>query len=122
MGFNTGAIRRQDVDIFDQIAYGFSTATVGAILNGAAATISVNVPGVGVSTTQPWAQLAFWTSAALGNLVVDARIASANTVTLVIHNNSGGTITPPASTAYGVVFGRLNQRYTTPNTPGGTTG
>ena len=125
MGFNPGAVERSDVDIFDRTAYGWTQATTGAIAAGANATVTITVPGVTTAAgigQQPWVVIGAWTSANIGNLIFNAFVSGVNTVTFIIHNNSGGSITPPANTNYGVVFGRLNPRFTQPNTPGGTTG
>jgi hypothetical protein len=122
MGFNPGAIERQFNDVFDRVAYGWSVATTGAIAAGAQATVTITVPGVVVSGTQPWAPIAVWSSVYPGAVDMNGFVSAANTVVLLITNNSGGSITPPASTTYGIVMGRLNQRFTQPNTAGGTSG
>jgi hypothetical protein len=125
MGINMGSVERQFDDIFDRTAYGFTTATTGAITTGNQVTVSINVPGVTLPATgnaQPWASIAEWTSVSIGALTIWSYVSAANTVTMIISNDSGGTITPPANTVYGVVFGRLNLRFATPNVAGGTTG
>jgi hypothetical protein len=125
MGFNPGATERQFDDVFDRTVYGWATASTGAIATGAQATVTITVPGITLPSTgnaQPWASIAEWTNVAIGNLTVYSFVSAANTVTMVIANNSGGSITPPANTQYGVVYGRLNPRFIQPNTAGGTSG
>jgi len=122
MGFNPGAIERQFNDVYDRVAYGWAVASAGAITAGTQATVTITVPGVGVSATQPWVPIAVWSSVYPGAVDMNGFVSAANTVVLLITNNSAGTITPPASTTYGVVMGRLNQRFTQPNTAGGTSG
>jgi hypothetical protein len=125
MGFNPGPIERQDVDIWDRTSYGWTQATTGGITTGSSATVTVTVPGATTAAgigQQPWVLLSIWTSTYIGNLIIEAYISAANTATVIIHNNSGGTITPPANTNYGVIFGRINPRFTQPNVPGGTSG
>lgn len=128
MGFNPGAIRRQDVDIYDLISYGYTTTAVGGVLTGGNATVVITVPGVtlpangALPNSQTWFPLAVWTSQNIGNLLINAFVSGTNQVTFILHNNSGGTITPPANTAYGVIMARLHQRFTTPNLAGGSAG
>jgi hypothetical protein len=125
MGFNPGAVERQLEDVWDRVASGWTQATTGAIANGASATVTITVPGVTTAAgigQQPWVLLSAWTSVNIGNLVFDAFVSGTNTVTFIIHNNSGGTITPPSNTNYGVIMGRLNPRFTQPNVAGGTSG
>jgi hypothetical protein len=128
MGYNLGPQGRSFDDVFERVATGFTTSTVGAITTGTQATVTVTVNGVGLPTSgaipsnNVWTELGVWTSVYIGALDIGAYVSAANTVTIVIQNNSGSTITPPASTVYGVIMGRINQRYTQPNTPGGTSG
>jgi hypothetical protein len=122
MGFNAGPTERRFVDVFDRIVSGYTTATAGAITAGSQASVSITVPGVSTGGSQPWTQITVWSSVYPGAVDLEGFVSATNTVTLLITNNSGGTITPPANTVYGVVMGRLNPRVTQPNLPGGTSG
>jgi hypothetical protein len=96
---------RQFQGLFKEILTGSAVASPGAITTGTQGSVAVTVPGAAVGD----AVIAVWPSAYLGALCLGAEVSAANTVTVLITNNSGGTLTPPASTAYYVVVAKLTQ-------------
>ena len=95
---------RQFRGVYTKVAAGFTTTDVTSIANGAQATVTVTVPGVALDGT--WVVDGIATSADPGALDIGARVTAANTVVVVLQNNSGGAIDPPSLT-YRVVAMKL---------------
>lgn len=114
MATNNPNLRRQFPDVFDLVAGGWATASPGAIANNASGSVAITVTGV--DTSGAWCEVAVSTTATnlqVAGVSFQAQATAANTVTLTITNNSGGSITPTASSKYIVVMGKLNVRFTT---------
>ena len=97
--------RRQWQDIFQEVLTGFAVATVGAIITGTQGTVTISVPGVvpGDIMVEGGAAGTY-----LGAVSIDGAVSANDTVTLFLQNNSGTTVTPPASTTYFAVCGKVN--------------
>ena len=106
--------RRQFQDVFSEIASGFTVASPTAIANGAIGSVSISVPGVtNDGTWEPLAELTNASNLAVAGVNLYASVSAANTVTMTIQNNSGGSITPTASSKYIVVLGHVSEKFTT---------
>lgn len=108
----TAAVGRQFDDVFTKIASGYTIASPTAIANGATSTVAITIPGVALDGT--WEAFVETTSATNLNVAgvnLFATVTAANTVTMTILNNSGGSITPTASSKYIAVLGKLNPRF-----------
>lgn len=104
--------RRQFPDVFTNIASGYAVASPTAITTGSTGSVAISVPGVTVGGF--WEALAELTSAATLNVAgvnLYATVTAAGVVTMTIQNNSGGTITPTASSKYVVVLGQLDTKF-----------
>lgn len=103
--------RRQFQDLFTQIASGWVTASPTAVASAASTTVTITVPGVAADGT--WEVISDTNTATnLGSFTITGNVSGANTVTLVLINNSGGSITPTAGAKYVVVCGKLDVRFT----------
>lgn len=100
---------RQFRGIYEKVAVGSTTVDVASIANGAQGTVTVTVPGVALDGT--WVVDGVATSADPGALGVSGRITAANTVVVLLGNNSGGAI-DPASMTYRVVAMKIAQHMT----------
>lgn len=92
--------------IYEKVAVGFTTVDVASIATGAQAVVTVTVPGVALDGT--WVVDGVATSADPGAVEVSGRITAANTVVVMLQNNSGGAV-DPASMTYRVVAMKLAQ-------------
>lgn len=105
----TGPMPRQFRGVYVQVSTGFTTADVTSIAAGAQGTVTVTVPGVALDGT--WVIDGVSTTADPGALDIGARVTAANTVVVVLQNNSGGAIDPPSLT-YRVVAMKLEKSLT----------
>lgn len=96
--------RRQFQDVFSEVFSGTVVASVGIVATQARGTQAVTVPGVLVSDVC----IGVYASADPGSLIMYGKVTAADTVTIVFENNTAGGITPPASTTYSVIVGRVN--------------
>lgn len=97
-------------DVYKDILGASKVVSVGAVGAGTTNTSNtITVPGVAVGDPV----ITVSASASLGAVVLSAEVTAADTVTLKVANTTAGSITPPASTTYSVVVGKLNAEVTT---------
>jgi hypothetical protein len=97
-------IQQDDGTIRDRLTFqpddAFGVAwTPGTISNGASASTTLTVTGV----VPGWIALASF-SLSIGNMSISAAVTTANTVTVVISNNTGGSVTLGAGTVRALVI------------------
>ena len=97
-------IQQDDETIRDRLTFqpddAFGVAwTPGTIANGASASTTLTVTGV----VTGWIALASF-SLSIGNMSISAAVTTANTVTVVISNNTGGSVTLGAGTVRALVI------------------
>lgn len=102
----TGPMPRQFRGVYEQVSTGFATSDVASIAAGAQGLVTVTVPGVTLDGS--WVVDGVSTTADPGALDIGARVSAANTVVVVLQNNSGGAIDPPSLT-YRVVAMKLGK-------------
>lgn len=100
---------RQFRGVYEKVAVGATTVDVASIASGAQGTVTVTVPGVALDGT--WVVDGVATTVAPGALSMDAYVSAANTVIILLQNNSGGAIDPPSLT-YRVVAMKIAQHMT----------
>lgn len=76
-----------------RVSRGTAVADVGSIANGASATVTVPVPGAALGDT-----VQVGCSVSLAGLGVSGVVTAADTVQVVLNNNSGGAIDPANAT------------------------
>jgi hypothetical protein len=100
---------RQFRGVYEKVAVGSTSSDVTSIASGAQALVVITVPGVALDGT--WVTDGVATNVDPGALDIGSRVTAANTVTVVLQNNSGGAIDPPLCT-YRVVAMKLAQAMT----------
>jgi hypothetical protein len=73
--------------------------TPGAIAGGASATTTVSVPGCKLGDMA----VASYSAALQAGLTISAHVSAADTVTVVIHNTTAGSLTPTAASTVRVI-------------------
>ena len=104
---------RQETEIFDREVSFTAAASPGAIANGAVATASLACTLAGTTVPATFTlgdilEVVAPAAAALNGVAVSAQpTATVGTALLIFLNNTGGSITPTASTVYKIIARRV---------------